>query len=105
VGNTVYQDNRLSLLRWPLEVDQEWDAFGDLAKDFSNVYFWHVVSREEVTVPAGHYENCFQLQLWTNPDHTINWFCPGTGIVRWEYHHHGTPDHRYWELLSTGALY
>lgn len=99
----VTLNKRITQLRWPLKTDQEWDAFGDTSPGFRNVYYWRVVKEEDVIVPAGHFENCFQLLLWTNPDHTTNWFCAGTGIVRIEYHHHGTVDHQYWELQSTQA--
>jgi hypothetical protein len=102
-NDAIFFNHHITLLRWPLSVQQEWDAFGDVAPDFKAVYFWRVLDKKTVTVPAGRFEDCFQLMLQTGPDHSINWLCPGTGIVRVEYHHHGTVDNQYWELQSTSV--
>ncbi len=101
--DAIFFNHHITLLRWPLSVKQEWDAFGDVAPDFKNVYYWHVLEQGTVTVPAGHFENCFQLMLQTGPDHAIDWLCPGIGLVRIEYHHHGTVDNQYWELQSAST--
>jgi hypothetical protein len=45
---------------------------------------------EDVVVPAGVFKNCFKIVYETCPDTSIEWYCPGTGIVKKEYHHHGT---------------
>ena len=53
-------------------------------------YCNYVEKIEHVTVPAGVFKNCFKIVYETCPDTSIEWYCPGTGIVKKEYHHHGT---------------
>lgn len=101
VDNAIFFDHHITMLRWPIATGQKWDAFGDVAEDFKGVYFWKVLKQGDITVPAGHFTDCFQLTLMTGPDDSIDWFCPGIGMVSREYHHHGTVDIRYWELQST----
>lgn len=97
-GNKVFVDGR-ETLQWPLEVGREGDPFNGAITDAApGWYVWRVSRREDVTTPAGVFADCFRLELWTQPDHTIAWFYPGVGIVRTEYHHHGSVDNRYWEL-------
>ena len=100
VDDAIYFDHHYTMLRWPITAGQKWDAFGDVAEDFKGIYFWEVLKQGDVTVPAGHFTDCFQLTLLTGPDDSTDWFCPGVGMVSKEYHHHGTVDIRYWELQS-----
>lgn len=99
VGNSIFTGRR-EIFRWPLEVGQEWDAFGEPIEASKGWYVWRVTEREDVVTPARNFTDCFRLELWTNPDHTLVWFCQGVGIVAREYHHHGTVDNQYWVLQS-----
>lgn len=84
------------LLLFPLEVGQQWLAFGPDIPE----YQWVVETKESVTTPAGSFTNCYRVSLWTRPDHTIIWFCDGIGIVRKTAAHH-PPDWIYeWQLYQ-----
>jgi hypothetical protein len=77
------------VLPWPLEVGQQFSPIG-LLPHTDGTYAWNVLSREQVSTPVGRFTDCFHLLFRTNPDDTHDWFCPGTGFVRREYHHHGS---------------
>ena len=55
-----------------------------------HMYCDYVEKMEDVTVPAGTFKNCFKVVYMTCPDETAYWYCPGVGIVKSIYHHHGT---------------
>lgn len=75
--------------RFPLFVGARWGDPVQLERtDLS--YFYSVEKQEEVEVPAGKFPDCFWIIYRTRPDHTIEWFYPGVGVVKREYHHHGT---------------
>jgi hypothetical protein len=65
------------------------------------MYFSYVEKIEDVTVPAGTFKNCFKIVFRTLPDDTTEWFFPSMGIVRVEYHHHGTIDNWIIELKKS----
>jgi hypothetical protein len=88
------------VLTWPLEVEQQWGDLDMLARG-DGWYVWRVEAQEPVATPAGTFKNCYRLGLWTNPDHTLVWFCPGTGFVRREYRHHGSRHDEVWELMES----
>lgn len=85
------------VLAWPLEVGQRW---GDpkIVAQSDGWYVWRVEARENVETTAGSFTDCHRLLFLTNPDDTTTWFCPGTGFVRHEYHHHGTRYDEVWTL-------
>ena len=64
-------------------------------------YQWHVEAIESIKVPLGTY-TAFRIAYRTNPDHEIVWFAPGLGIIKREYHHHGTVSNVYYELIEYG---
>ena len=43
--------------------------------------------------------DCFRLVFRTNPDVTTQWYCPGVGLVRYQYHHNGSLHDEVGELL------
>lgn len=54
-------------------------------------------TRDTVTVPAGHFENCLRLKEWSmlESGHSISWYAPGVGLV-----HSISTDGDLLELLS-----
>jgi len=88
----------------PLKVGMKWenpDLPGAIDRD-DNMYAYYVEAIEDVTVPAGSFK-CFRITFRTCPDDTIEWFCPGVGIVKIEYHHHGTITNYTSELIKRGS--
>ncbi|MCL5997162.1 MAG: hypothetical protein M1546_14065 [Chloroflexi bacterium] len=79
----------LPKLIWPLKLGQMFSPISSTMRT-DRMYTWDVVSQEEVNTPAGRFSDCFHLIFRTNPDDTQAWFCPGSGFVRREYHHHGS---------------
>jgi len=57
-----------------------------------------VDARENVETPAGKFDDCYRLAFYWLDAHQLAWFCPGTGVVRWETHHHGSRHDEVWEL-------
>lgn len=75
--------------RFPIFVGARWGDPQYLERaDLS--YFYSTEKQEDVEVPAGKFPECFWIIYRTRPDHTIEWFYPGVGVVKREYHHHGT---------------
>lgn len=100
IGNSVFVRKR-EMLRWPLVVGQEWSPWTPSIEGASpGTYVWRVVKQDVVTTLAGVFNNCYQLAIWTQPDHETRWFCPGIGIVWKEYTHGGMVYFQHWELQS-----
>lgn len=75
--------------RFPLFLGARWGDRKQLERaDLS--YFYSAEKEEAVEVPAGKFPSCFWIIYRTRPDHTIEWFYPGVGVVKREYHHHST---------------
>ena len=83
---------------FPLKVGLKWDEFDPKRND--NMYCWYVERIEDVTVPAGTFKDCFKIVYDTCPDTTTEWYCPGVGIVKYEYRHHGTITNITTELIK-----
>ena len=81
---------------FPLRVGLEWDKFDNSRTD--HMYCYYVEKIEDITVPAGTFKNCFKIVYETCPDDEAEWYCPGVGIVKYEYHHHGTITNERHEL-------
>jgi len=77
---------------FPLKIGLRWDCNreekGRTLND--NSYCSYVENQEDIVVPAGVFEGCFKIVYSTLPDTTTNWYCPGIGVVKSEYIHHGT---------------
>lgn len=77
---------------FPLKVGKAWgdgvDGVGCSKKQ--HTYCNYVERQEDVSVPAGIFVNCFKVVYETLPDTSIDWYCPGIGIVKSDYDHHGT---------------
>ena len=84
------------ILVWPLSVGQKWGPAEFLAR--GDVYVWRVEAQENVSTPAGKFDGCYRLSFYWADSHQLAWFCPGTGVVRWETHHHGSRHDEVWEL-------
>lgn len=97
-GSEVFTD--VALIPWPLQDGQVWGDPAFMRQNVDGLYVWHLATANPVTVPAGTFTSCYQATLTTNPDSTFRWFCAGVGLVRYQYHHHGSLDDRLWELES-----
>ncbi len=87
------------IIVWPLQVGQQWGPPEFLARA-DGYYVWRVEALEDVKVPAGTFTGCYHLLLVTSPDDSHLWFCPGVGLARREYHHHGSLLDEGWELVN-----
>lgn len=86
---------------FPLQEASKWGASSDLNRK-DRMYFYYVEGIEDITVPAGTFKNCFKIVYNSLPDEIAEWFCPNVGIVRMEYHHHGTILNHISELKGQG---
>ena len=73
----------------PFRLGAFWDDDPDTHRD-DGMYRWDVIDRGSVTVPAGHFNGCFETTYKTLPDDEERWICPGVGLVEQNYDHHGT---------------
>ena len=69
---------------FPLDIGLQWIGLGE---DFPE-YRWYVDTIEDVITPAGYFQDCYKLSLWTRPDSSYIWFKPGIGIVKYYAFHH-----------------
>lgn len=92
----VSKDNGLRY-GFPLKVGMEWDNECDFKRN-DHMYCKYVEKIEDITVPAGTFKNCFKIVHKTCPDEEAEWYYPGVGIVKYEYHHHGTITDETYEL-------
>jgi hypothetical protein len=53
-----------------------------------------------VHVPAGDFENCYELRTFYNGGSPVSWVCPGLGVVESRFDHAGTPFGNHQVLLS-----
>ncbi len=84
---------------FPLRVGASWGSISAVPQA-NHWYEWYVEGQEDVDVPAGHFADCYRLVFFTNPDDTTCWFCPGVGLARLRYRHHGSVHNEDWELTS-----
>jgi hypothetical protein len=91
------------ILAWPLEVGQMMGDPAFMNAEGRNV--WVVLGIVDVEVPAGHFKSCYRISMFTNPDTTHRWFCPGVGFVQYEYHHYGSRDDEIWQLTSFSLVF
>jgi hypothetical protein len=87
--NTEVPDIEVPEHVFPLKVGSRWGDSESLERE-DKMYFNYVEKVEDITVPAGTFKDCFKVVFRTLPDDTTEWFCLGVGIVKIEYHHHGT---------------
>lgn len=81
----------------PLAVGMKWGQ-DEWRKD--NMYCYYVEKKEDIVVPAGSFKGCFKIVYMTCPDDSTWWYYPGVGVVKHEYHHHGTITNIMRELIS-----
>jgi hypothetical protein len=84
---------------FPLRVGASWGSVS-VVPQANHGYEWYVEGQEDVDVPAGHFADCYRLVFLTSPDDTTRWFCPGVGLARLRYRHHGSVHNEDWELIS-----
>jgi len=86
---------------FPLQEGEIWQEFtGDPVSLDDPSYQWHVGAKLGVRVPAGTFTDCYRIELFTLPDETMKWVCPGVGLVAVEYSHHGALWEYRAELVS-----
>lgn len=83
------------VLRDPPEAHPTWGADAPSRPG----YGWRLVGR----VAWGAHRRCARVAYLRGPDHTEATYCPGVGLVEWEYVHHGTVDHERWVLRRFDA--
>lgn len=83
---------------FPLRVGASWGTIATPLPD--HWYEWYVEGQEQVDVPAGHFADCYRLVYWTNPGDATLWSCPGVGLARLRYRHHGSVHNEDWVLVS-----
>ena len=81
----------------PIKVGMEWDSESDFKRD-DHMYCKYVEKIEDVTVQAGTFRNCFKIVSKEICDKEVEWYCPGVGIIKYEYHHNGTITNKTYEL-------
>ena len=84
---------------FPLSVGFSW---GGDPEDFrtDTMYSYFVEKIEDVKVPAGTFKDCFKIVYATVPDVTTEWYCPGVGVIKKEYKHHGTVTNETVKLMK-----
>jgi hypothetical protein len=68
-------------LMLPIEAGNTWTVYSNTA-DTMTAY---VVGKATVTVPAGSYDDCWQIEYSFSGGVNVDWFAPDFGVVRHEY--------------------
>jgi hypothetical protein len=84
----------------PFKVGAFWGADPSGPKRTDFFYQWNVEAKQDLTLPAGRFKGCYELNYRTLPDNEYKWVCSGAGLVADEYQHHGTVDKYRIELQS-----
>jgi hypothetical protein len=92
-GDGVFKGN-LKIYQWPLSDNLSWKAFPD------SDYLVNTRFIKNVETPYSKLKDCYSLLLITNPDTSIDTFCPGIGFVEYSYTHHGTSQIEHSILVS-----
>ena len=87
------------LYGFPLRAGLQWGGDPQYPRD-DHMYCNYVEKIEDVTVAAGTFKDCFKIVEDTLPATYTEWYCPGAGIVKYEYIHHGTVINEWYELVS-----
>jgi hypothetical protein len=105
-GTRVYQQNELDWPKieageasleyiFPLSADLLWYPDPQQRAEFLNFELLPglraVSGPVEREVPAGRFQDCFEIVTYFNGGSPVSWFCPGIGVVESQYHHVGTP--------------
>jgi hypothetical protein len=80
---------RVKIIQWPLSDGLSWKSTPDFPNTVDAGY-----------VSTGELKDCYVLTQETNPDITVDVFCPGTGFVEHTYMHHGTPQVEHFVLTA-----
>jgi len=99
-NNFDLSSGALPMFQAPFEVGRLWSAFSDLPPRDDTAYQWLVESQVDVTLAAGEFKDCYRILLYTTPDTTVRWVCPGIGLVAEQYHHHGAINDYSYELQA-----
>jgi hypothetical protein len=80
---------------WPLFDGASWPV-----EEGSEEYRWWVAAVDTVSTPFRTFSNCYTIGLITGPDTIYKAFCPGVGVVQYDYYHHPVPPAENWTLIS-----
>jgi len=83
---------------FPLSVHQSWCPVRVDLKDPNHAPITNcdnygklsVLKQSAYQVPAGKFENCFQIEEYANDGPIFQWFCRGIGVVDVQYDHGGS---------------
>ncbi|MEO0072358.1 MAG: hypothetical protein ABIK10_02800 [candidate division WOR-3 bacterium] len=93
LGDTLFFDNTPALV-YPLEVNKTWH---------DSTY--KVLAKEDLTVPAGTYRNCWKIQYVPagGDDTTYYWYKDGVGLIKVDSKMNifGYPFRLMWHLIQT----
>jgi hypothetical protein len=94
----------MKVIQFPLEIDASWNIYNEEAASDGDPpwYAWLVVGQRDVALPAGFFNNCWDMTLQTETEDSNMTFCPGTGIVSWVTTQRGGTDTQSWLLYWMG---
>ena len=112
IGGVVYEawtpqqahdliDGKITLqpmLVFPMATGDSWGNLLENQPAEPGWYSWLVEAVEPVETSTGTFEACYRLSQRTLPDHQFRWICPGVGMTRYEYGHHGSLHNEIWML-------
>jgi hypothetical protein len=83
---------------FPLSVNQSWCPVRVDLKDPNHAPITNcdnggkqtVLQQSAYQVPAGKYENCYQIEQFFNDGNFFQWFCKNIGVVEVKFDHNGT---------------
>lgn len=92
LANLISEDNLL--FRWPLKKGLKFGDAESVKRD-DDMYCWIVLEQQrknldEIKGLDSRQAEVSLLRYATNPDDTEMELSPGIGVLRYEYHHHGT---------------
>ena len=92
-GNGIFE-GKMKIYQWPLSDRLIWKSIPDFGYDMNADYVG------DVETPYGTLKGCYEFRIVTNPDTSIDTFCPRVGFVNHSYMHHGTPQIEHFVLVA-----
>jgi len=71
------------LLELPLELDKSWEVMKLIITD-TTIITAKVVAKENLTLPAGDFSDCYKFQIFydADPQDEYYWYAPNVGLVK-----------------------
>jgi hypothetical protein len=92
MGDGIFEGN-IKIFQWPLSNKLTWKVSPNLDLYIVANYIG------QINTSYGELNGCYSLIFATNPDTTIDTFCPSIGFVKHSYMHHGTVQIEDFDLL------